>query len=257
MDFLAVAILANGAISTATDGHSNHDFNKLLREVAHSSENFHTKLSAIEQIVTGQVLAHSDAAKIALTNSMVFEGKKRRDEILRASHLFELCYAELANIPILGAYKAEVAFSIAMTHALLAVEAPEHKVLMNNWILISYKDFKKFMKTPKPEGETTQDKVAQGAGAVGILFGGSIGVSGVVTSILGLSGIGAPLALGILAISATSAKVAADTQDKVRAKEKLQKLYQEQISQANEALVDLNQIVAELPNQSSLPQIEE
>jgi hypothetical protein len=251
MDLMSFAILANSAINRATDGQIyNSDFTKLLQEVSRASDSLKGKISAIEQIVIGQVLAHSDAAKIALNNSLVFEGKKKQAEILRASQLLELCYAEMLNTPILGGYKAEVAFCLAMTHALLAVNEPERKVLMNEWIVKSYRDFKLFIKTPEPEGITTQEKVVMGAGIFGSIGGAPILITALST------GLGIPISLAILVVSATSVKAMNDTNDKVDAKEKLQKLYQKQIKDAKAAVVELEQIIASL-NQGSLPQIEE
>jgi hypothetical protein len=231
--------LALGGLVKGTGGKFNSELSMLVEELYSSSQELVQKLTAIEQILQGQVLAHADAAKIALNNaqsSSLTEGEKRA-EIVRGSQLFELCYAELRNIPVMGSYKAEVAFCVAMSNTLLGRDD-----LMRQWLKLSREDFEEFLALPDVKGANAGDAALVAGGGYATLLGGIVAFT-VLTS----TGVGAAVVIGSLIFTGSAYKTTEKAVERVGKKNSLATLMGDQKNAALQALPQVKQIIADLP----------
>jgi hypothetical protein len=230
--------LALGGLVKGMGGKFNSEFSMLVDELYSSSQELVQKITTIEQILQGQVLAHADAAKIALNNaqSSSLSDAEKRSEIVRGSQLFELCYAELRNIPAMGGYKAEVAFCIAMTNAMLG-----RNDLMRQWLNLSREDFEEFIALPNTDGGDLAN--------VALVIGGSYAtfLGGVSTFIVLTGGLGAAFVGGLLIFTGTAYKTTEKAWKKGDEKSSLRILMRDQKTAASEALPAVKQIIADLP----------
>ncbi len=243
MDYVRTGGLALGAISKMTGGGFIAELSMIVEELYKGSNQFIGKISNVEEIVKGQVLAHYDAGKTALNNSTFnsLTEQQQYDEVLRASYLFELCYAELRNIPFMGSYKAEVAFAISMCHCFLRRED-----LMRHWLKASADDFAELISAKDPEGASEGDKGLQEV-AIKVFSRGIVAtvVLGGLTFVS--AGAALPWFLGSATITATALKTAENKAFDNAAKNHKICLFRQQKAEARKALPEVQQIIKDLP----------